>query len=197
MDEVSAMVAATIRLTLIIVSTAAYFGLAILGWGGLAAFLSHPALIALTVELAGLVGAALCAGGNLSAGVREDRGNRWVIAVFALIGLLEACLPAYTDRKEFWTIDGDTIRWVGVVLFAAGGALRLCTAAEMSLETCTRWLLYVRFHGKNRENWFKRNITAAERFKYLYSEAPVARQRIRQSAATRPQARIRDLQQLL
>src|SRR4029077_1797715 len=30
--------------------------------------------------------------------------------------------------------------------------------------------IYVRFHGKNRENWFKRNITAAERFKYLYSE---------------------------
>jgi uncharacterized protein YecE (DUF72 family) len=30
--------------------------------------------------------------------------------------------------------------------------------------------VYVRFHGKNRENWFKRNITAAERFKYLYSE---------------------------
>ena len=30
--------------------------------------------------------------------------------------------------------------------------------------------VYVRFHGKNRENWFKRNITAAERYKYLYSE---------------------------
>jgi uncharacterized protein YecE (DUF72 family) len=30
--------------------------------------------------------------------------------------------------------------------------------------------LYMRFHGKNRENWFKRNITAGERFKYLYSE---------------------------
>jgi hypothetical protein len=30
--------------------------------------------------------------------------------------------------------------------------------------------VYVRFHGRNRENWFKRNITAAERFKYLYSE---------------------------
>jgi uncharacterized protein YecE (DUF72 family) len=29
--------------------------------------------------------------------------------------------------------------------------------------------VYVRFHGRNRENWFKRNITAAERFKYLYS----------------------------
>jgi uncharacterized protein YecE (DUF72 family) len=30
--------------------------------------------------------------------------------------------------------------------------------------------VYVRFHGRNRENWFKRNITPAERFKYLYSE---------------------------
>jgi uncharacterized protein YecE (DUF72 family) len=30
--------------------------------------------------------------------------------------------------------------------------------------------VYMRFHGKNRENWFKRNITAGERFKYLYSE---------------------------
>jgi uncharacterized protein YecE (DUF72 family) len=29
---------------------------------------------------------------------------------------------------------------------------------------------YIRFHGRNRENWFKHNITAAERFKYLYSE---------------------------
>ena len=29
---------------------------------------------------------------------------------------------------------------------------------------------YTRFHGKNRENWFKRNVTAAERFKYLDSE---------------------------
>jgi uncharacterized protein YecE (DUF72 family) len=30
--------------------------------------------------------------------------------------------------------------------------------------------VYLRLHGKNRENWYKRNITAAERFKYLYSE---------------------------
>jgi uncharacterized protein YecE (DUF72 family) len=30
--------------------------------------------------------------------------------------------------------------------------------------------VYVRFHGRNRENWFKKGISAAERFKYLYSE---------------------------
>src|SRR6266481_5624594 len=107
------------------VGTAAYLGLAILGWGGFAAFFSHPALIALAVATFGLSGVALFSGGNLSPGEREDRANRWVIAALGLIGLLAAYLPACTDRKGFWTLDGDTIRWVGVVLFAAGGTLRI------------------------------------------------------------------------
>ena len=113
------------RLALIVVGTAAYFSLAVLGWGGLAAFFSHPALIALAVAVFVMAGASFFAGGNLSPGVREDRGNRWVLIAFLLLGLLDAYLPAYTDRKELWTIDGDTTRWVGVVLFIAGGALRL------------------------------------------------------------------------
>jgi protein-S-isoprenylcysteine O-methyltransferase Ste14 len=72
-----------------------------------------------------MAGVSLFAGGNLSAGVREDRGNRWVLIAFSLLGLLDAYLPAYTDRKELWTIGGDATRWLGVVLFIAGGALRL------------------------------------------------------------------------
>ena len=108
-----------------VLGTAAYAGLAILGWGGFSAFFSHGALVALVIVLFALSGVALFAGGNLSPGVREDRGNRWVIAVFALVGLLDAYLPAYTDRKEFWTIDSDAIRWLGIGLFAAGGALRI------------------------------------------------------------------------
>src|SRR6266511_2517682 len=109
----------------IIVATFAYVGLAVLAWGGFAAFFSHPPLIALAIVLVVLSGAALFSGGNLSPGEREDRANRWVILAFAVIGLLSACLPAYTDRKEFWTIDGESIRWLGVVLFATGGALRI------------------------------------------------------------------------
>jgi protein-S-isoprenylcysteine O-methyltransferase Ste14 len=118
-------IAPTVRLTLIVAGAAAYLGLAVLGWGGLAAFFSHPALTALTIVLFGLSGASFFAGGNLSSGVREDRSNRWVIIAFVLIGLPAAFLPAWTDRKEFWTLDGDGIRWFGVVLFAAGGALRI------------------------------------------------------------------------
>jgi protein-S-isoprenylcysteine O-methyltransferase Ste14 len=86
---------------------------------------AHPALTVLAIALLVLSGAALFSGGNLSPGEREDRANRWVIAAFGLIGLLAAYLPAYTDRKGFWTLDGDTIRWFGVVLFAAGGALQI------------------------------------------------------------------------
>jgi len=70
------MVASIARVTFIMAATAANFGLAVLGWGGPAAFFSHPALIALAVAVFVLAGAALFAGGNLSPGVREDRGNR-------------------------------------------------------------------------------------------------------------------------
>lgn len=112
-------------LLLAVVSSAAYLGLAILGWGGFAAFFSHPALVALSVVLALMVVASLFSSGNVSPGLREDQSNRWVLSVFSILGLLSAYLPAYTDRIGFLTLDGDTIRWVGVVLFALGGALRL------------------------------------------------------------------------
>jgi len=116
----------TLKLALFaVVATLAYLRLAILSWGGFAGFFSHPALIAVAGTLFVLTGVALFSGGNLSPGEREDRTNRWVIAAFGVIGVLAAYLPAYTDRKEFWVLDGDAVRWLGVVLFAAGGVLRL------------------------------------------------------------------------
>ena len=108
-----------------VAAVALYLGLAVWGEGGLSAFVAHPPLIALALVTVAMTVAALFSSGNLSSGEREDRGNRWVLLVFGVIGLLSAWLPAYTDRKEFWTIDGDTVRWIGVVLYAAGGALRL------------------------------------------------------------------------
>ncbi|MDH4568115.1 isoprenylcysteine carboxylmethyltransferase family protein [Pseudomonas sp. BN414] len=106
-------------------STLAYLGLAILGLGGFAAFFGHPPLVVLTLVLFLLAGLAPFSGGNLSSGMREDRRNRWVLPVFGIIGILSAFLPAYTDRLDVWTFGGDGVRWLGVFLFAAGGALRL------------------------------------------------------------------------
>ncbi len=114
-----------LRLILVLFGIAMYAGLAILGWGGFAAFFSHPALIALVAVLLAMSFVSFFAGGSLSPGEREDRGNRWVLPIFMLVGLGSAYLPALTDRLNFWTIDGDAIRWAGVVLFAIGGALRI------------------------------------------------------------------------
>jgi protein-S-isoprenylcysteine O-methyltransferase Ste14 len=116
------------RIKLAVVSlagTTAFLALAVLGEGGFEAFFSRPPLIALAAATAVMAGAALFSLGNLSSGEREDRSNRWVIAAFGVIGLLSAWLPAYTDRKGFWVIDGEAVRWFGVVLYLAGGALRL------------------------------------------------------------------------
>ncbi len=116
----------TIQLAFIsVLAIFAYLGLAILGWGGFAAFFSHSPLIVLILALFALSGVALFSRVNLSPGEREDRANRWVIWALLSIGLLDAYLPAYTDRHDFWTLDGDTVRWLGVFLFAAGGVLRL------------------------------------------------------------------------
>jgi protein-S-isoprenylcysteine O-methyltransferase Ste14 len=90
------------KLVLIVLGTAVYLALAVIGWGGPAAFFSHPARIALTLVVFALA-----------------------VASFAVIGVLDAWLPAYTERHEFWTFGGDAVRWLGVVIFAAGGALRL------------------------------------------------------------------------
>jgi protein-S-isoprenylcysteine O-methyltransferase Ste14 len=103
----------------------AFLGLAILGWGGFDAFFANPARIALVVATAAMVVAGLLSSANLSTGEREDRSNRWIIGALGLVGLLSAWLPAYTDRKEFWVLDGDAVRWLGVALYSAGGVLRL------------------------------------------------------------------------
>jgi len=108
-----------------VTGTIVYLGLAVLGWGGFAAFFSHPALSVVAIATLVMSFVPVFSSGNLSAGEREDRSNRWVLAAFGIIGLLEAYLPAYTDRKGFWTLDGDSIRWLGVALFIAGGVLRI------------------------------------------------------------------------
>src|SRR5262245_36961499 len=104
-----------------LVATAGYFGLAIWGSGGVGAFFSEPARIALTIVGFALAAAALFTEGHIGAGEREDRGNRWVIVAFGILGLLLGYAPAYTERLEILTIDGDAVRWIGVILNGFGG----------------------------------------------------------------------------
>jgi hypothetical protein len=51
------------------------------------------------------------------------------------------------ERKGFWTIDADTVRPFGVILFAAGGRLRSWPALvsgqrfseRVAIQAGTRW----------------------------------------------------------
>jgi protein-S-isoprenylcysteine O-methyltransferase Ste14 len=104
--------------------TAAYLGLAVWAEGGVSAFASHPELVWLAVITVAQGAIAPFTQGSLSTGVREDRGNRWVIAAFGIIGLVDGFLPAWSDRTGFWTF-AEGARWPGVALSAIGGGLRL------------------------------------------------------------------------
>jgi len=101
------------------------FGLAIWGWGGFSAFFAQPAFIALLVGTVALTVASMLTECNVSSGEKEDRSNRWVLPVFTGIGFLMAWLPAYTDRRDIWVIDGDAMRWLGIGLFLVGGVVRI------------------------------------------------------------------------
>lgn len=108
-----------------IAGSAAYLALPILGWGGIGAYFANDARTAAVIATMIMAVAAIFSGGNLSTGEREDRGNRWVLIAFGVLGLLAGYVPALTDRIDLWTIDGETVRWIGMALFVIGGALRL------------------------------------------------------------------------
>lgn len=108
-----------------LVSIAIQFGLSIAGWGGWNAFFRQPAFRALAGVTVVLFVMALFTEGGIRTGVKEDRGNRWVLGAFAVIALLMSYLSAYTDRIGFWTLDANTMRWAGVVICFLGGLLRI------------------------------------------------------------------------
>ncbi len=109
----------------IVGSLAVWFGLAILGAGGFASFFAQRANIALAVVSALLAGAGMASDAGLRTGLREDRGNRWIFAPLLIISALAGWLPAWCDRHDFLTLDGEALRWFGVALFALGGVLRM------------------------------------------------------------------------
>ena len=102
-----------------------YIGLAVWGWGGWSAFMAHPARAGAVAATVILGIASMFTSGNLSSGRREDTRNRWILLPFLILGFVLGWLPAYTDRRDIGTIDGDTVRYIGLALFVVGSVLRL------------------------------------------------------------------------
>jgi protein-S-isoprenylcysteine O-methyltransferase Ste14 len=113
------------RTIAVLAGTLIYLGIAILIRGGFRAFFSEPALTALAVTTFAAAIVSLFSSGGISAGIKEDRANRWVFIPITIISLLHAYIPPYTDRADSWSLDGETVRWFGVVLLAVGTTLRI------------------------------------------------------------------------
>jgi protein-S-isoprenylcysteine O-methyltransferase Ste14 len=107
------------------VNVALYIGLAAWGWGGWSALMAHPARAGAVVATILASVAAMFTSGNISGGRREDTTNRWILLPFMVIGLVLGWLPAYTDRRDIGTVDGDVVRYLGAAIYVVGIALRL------------------------------------------------------------------------
>lgn len=108
-----------------VAATLVFLALAILGYGSITAFFAQPVLCVLAVATIVMAIVGAFSQGSLSTGEQEDRSNRWVLIPFTLIGFASGFVPAYTERLGLWMLDGDVVRWLGVGLYIAGGALRL------------------------------------------------------------------------
>jgi uncharacterized protein YecE (DUF72 family) len=87
--------------------------------------------------------------------------------------------PACVEfRSPAWFEDKDRARTIGL-LRDLGLALVVIDAPKSSglpvvLDATVNDLAVVRFHGRADSTWRARNVTAAERFRYLYNESELA-----------------------
>jgi protein-S-isoprenylcysteine O-methyltransferase Ste14 len=108
-----------------VVSTVAFIGLAVLGWGDARSFFAHPARLGATLVSVAATLAAVASPVTMSRGVRDDPADRRIFAPLVLGSLVLAWLPPWADRHGILTFDGDAVRWLGLALLAAGSVLRI------------------------------------------------------------------------
>jgi len=87
------------------------------------------------------------------------------------LGDLPVCVEF---RSPLWLAERDRDRTLGLLADhdLAFVVVDAPSASELPLVVAaTSGLAVVRFHGRGDDNWNKRGITAAERFRYLYDDA--------------------------
>jgi protein-S-isoprenylcysteine O-methyltransferase Ste14 len=111
------------------ISVIIQFALTILAWGDWSTFLAHPARFWLVIGSFLLLILAWFSGtSGLSAGEQHSAGSQNVLYGFFGVILAIVLIPPFCDRRDVWTIDGDTVRYLGLILFFAGSILRLGAA---------------------------------------------------------------------
>jgi protein-S-isoprenylcysteine O-methyltransferase Ste14 len=115
-----------------ICGTLPLLALTILGWGDWGTFFSNSARAGVIIlALAGAIAYAFSGSSGLGIGRREDPSSRWIFVPLIIIAIVFAWLPPHLDRLNRWTIDGDTVRYLGLIITAVGGFVRVATVFEL------------------------------------------------------------------
>jgi protein-S-isoprenylcysteine O-methyltransferase Ste14 len=115
-----------IRITLfLVVSTLLFFVLPLWAWGSVSGLLAHPARAGTFLAAVAATVAFCFSGTNFATLKWEDRRTR--IVIFGGIAVMAPLLflPVYADRRDIMVFDGDAVRYLGLVLYAAGCVLRI------------------------------------------------------------------------
>ena len=83
------------------------------------------------LALAGAIAYAFSGSSGLGKGRREDPSSRWIFVPLIIIAIVFAWLPPHLDHLDRWTIDGDAVRYTGLIITAIGGFLRVATVFEL------------------------------------------------------------------
>jgi protein-S-isoprenylcysteine O-methyltransferase Ste14 len=120
------------NLSFAIGGTLPLLALTILGWGDWRTFFSNPARAGVIIlALAGAIAYAFSGSSDLGIGRREDPSSRWIFVPLIIIAIVFAWLPPHLDRLNRWTIDGDTVRYLGLIITAIGGFVRVAAVFDL------------------------------------------------------------------
>lgn len=113
-------------------ATLPLLALTIWGWGDYRSFLGHPARAGLILlSLAGVIAYGFSGSSGFSRGERENPSSRWLFIPLIFIVLAFAWLPPHLDRANRFVIHGDFVRYLGLIVTAIGGYIRLATIFEL------------------------------------------------------------------
>src|SRR6266849_2894041 len=95
-------------------------------------FFAHPARVGLIIlTLTGAIAFGFSGSSSVGIGQREDPSSRWIFIPLIIIAVAFAWLPPHLDRLNRWTIDGNTVRYLGLIITAIGGFVRVATVFEL------------------------------------------------------------------
>jgi protein-S-isoprenylcysteine O-methyltransferase Ste14 len=113
-------------------STLLLLALVIWGWGDWTTFFSNPARTGVIIlALTGAIAYGFSGSSGCGIGRREDPSSRWIFVPLIIIAIVFAWLPPHLDRLDRWTIDGNTVRYLGLIITAIGGFVRVATIFEL------------------------------------------------------------------